>query len=104
MQSFEMKPCQQSNMNKWMALIRIMIGLIGGFSLFLLVKSNLGIAVLKKDAIVGWQGAALIGFIGGFAERMVQTVFQRTATGMGGNSGTPVQRAREGRSNNIKTS
>jgi len=94
MQSFEMKPCQQSNMNKWMALIRIMIGLIGGFAFYLWAKSSLGSALVNEKTISGWQGAALIGFIGGFAERLVQSVFQRTATGLEGKTGTPVQRAR----------
>lgn len=98
-QSFEMKPCEQSNMNKWMALIRVMIGLIGGFAFFLLARSSLGAALINAATLTGWQGAALLGFLGGFAERMVQTVMQRTATGLEEKTGTPVQRAR-GKSRN----
>ncbi len=93
-QSFEMKPCQQSNMNYWMACIRIMLGLIGGLSFFLFAQSPLGRAFVNQDIVSGWKGAALIGFLGGFAERLVQTVFRRTASGMEGKTGTPVQHAR----------
>ena len=94
-QSFEMKPCQQSNMNYWMAFIRITIGLIGGLSFFLLAQSALGRSLVNAGVIGGWEGAALMGFIGGFAERLVQTVFQQTAAGIEGRIGTPVQRVRD---------
>ena len=94
-QSFEMKPCQQSNMNYWMALIRMTIGLIGGLAFFLLARSVLGQSIVNPAATNGWEGAALMGFLGGFAERLVQTVFQRTAAGIEAKTGTPVQRARD---------
>jgi len=93
-QTFEMKPCQQSNMNKWMALIRILIGLIGGFSVLLLANNALGGGLTHTRMVDGWQGTALIGFLGGFAERMVQTVFQRTSSSLERKKGTPVQGAR----------
>lgn len=94
-QSFEMKPCQQSNMNYWMAFIRITIGLIGGLAFFLLAQSALGKSLVNAGVIDGWEGAALMGFVGGFAERLVQTVFQRTADGIETKTGTPAQRARD---------
>lgn len=94
-QAFEMKPCQQSNMNYWMALSRVMIGLIGGLAFYLLAISDLGQSLINAKILDSWHSTALIGFLGGFAERMVQTVFRRTASGLEGKTGTPVQRARE---------
>lgn len=93
-QSFDMKPSQQSNMNKWMARMRVLIGLIGGFALYLLATSSLGSSLINGSLLQEWRGAALIGFIGGFAERLVQSLFLRTAAGIEGKAGTPVQRAR----------
>jgi len=93
-QSFDMKPSQQSNMNKWMARMRVLIGLIGGFALYLLATSSLGSSLINAELLKEWRGAALIGFIGGFAERLVQSLFLRTAAGIEGKAGTPVQRAR----------
>jgi hypothetical protein len=90
-QSFQMKPSEQSKMNYWMAPLRIMIGLIGGLAFYLLAQSSLGQSFISEKLVEGWQGAALIGFLGGFAERLVQTVFQGTAAGIEGKAGTPVQ-------------
>lgn len=99
-QAFEMKPCQQSNMNDWMAGIRVGIGLMGGFMLFLIcneaVARNLfNPAFVSADMLAGWQGVALVGFLGGFAERLVRTMFKRTAEAVMDTSGTPVQLARK---------
>jgi len=99
-QAFEMKPCQQSNMNYWMASTRIGIGVMGGFMLFLIADNTTARNLFNPDlfgsgALQNWQGAAVIGFLGGFAERLVRTMFKRTADAMAENSGTPVQLVRQ---------
>lgn len=93
-QSFRMKPCQQSNMNYMMARTRIAIGLIAGLMLYLLLAQPFGHAVINQTLLDDWKAIAVIGFVAGFAERLVPTVFQRTAAGLEESSGTPVQAAR----------
>ena len=93
--SFQMKPCQQSNMNYLMAWIRILIGLIAGVMLYLVVRHPLGNAMIKPDLLDNWEMVAIVGFLGGFAERLVATVFRRSAATLEDHSGTPVQAARK---------
>lgn len=93
-QSFQMKPCQQSNMNYLMAWIRIGIGLISGLMLYLFLRHPLGNGMISSSLLQDWGVVAIVGFLGGFAERLVPTVFQGTATALENGSGTPVQEAR----------
>jgi hypothetical protein len=93
-QSFRMKPCQQSNMNYLMACIRIVIGLIAGSMLYLAVGQPLSIVRIDPDLVQTWQAVALLGFLGGFAERLVPTVFGHAAAALEDSSGTPVQAVR----------
>lgn len=93
--SFQMKPCQQSNMNYLMAWTRIGVGLIGGLMLYLAMGKLLGNAMINPALLRDWEVVAIIGFTGGFAERLVHTVFQRAASALEESSGTPVQAARK---------
>jgi hypothetical protein len=96
LESFQLKPCQQSNMNYWVSLTRILMGIIAGLVLVLIVNTSLGSALVKTDGLRNLAGAAVLGFLGGFAERLVQTLAQRAAGAMGEKSGgTPVQVARK---------
>ena len=66
-QAFRLKPCQQSNMNYLMGGIRVCIGLVGGLMLFLLAGSSQGKMLVNQQPLSSWHGAAIIGFLGGFA-------------------------------------
>ena len=94
-QSFQMKPCQQSNMNHLMAWARIAFGLIAGLMLYLIVGHPLGNTMIRPGLFQNWEMVAIVGFLGGFAERLVPTVFRRTAAILEDSSGTPVQAARK---------
>jgi hypothetical protein len=95
LESFELKPCQQSRMNYWVSVTRILMGVIAGVVLVLIVNTSLGGALVKTDGLRTLAGAAVLGFLGGFAERLVQTLAQRAAVAMGDRGGTPVQVARK---------
>jgi hypothetical protein len=90
-----MKPCQQSNMNYSMAWIRIGIGLIAGLMLYLAVGQPFSIVRIDPRVVQTWEAVAVLGFLGGFAERLVSTVFGRTAAVWEDSSGTPVQAIRK---------
>jgi hypothetical protein len=92
--SFRAKPCQQSNMNYVMARLRIGIGLLSAIMLYLLVGRLGSGAFIQPDMLASTEGSAIIGFLGGFAERLVPTVFRRAAEAFDQASGTPVQQAR----------
>ena len=93
-EAFEMKPCQQSNMNYWMSGIRVSIGIIGGVMLFLLERTL--VQPDSKEQLLSsiWGAAATFGFIGGFSERLVKTLLRRTEDAIAPRSGTPVQEVR----------
>jgi hypothetical protein len=98
LQSFALKPCQESNMNYLVSAMRILMGLVAALFLALLAQTSLANSLLSNN-FQTWTGAAVIGFIGGFAERLVQTIAQRSAGAMGDGDGdgTPVQVARSQR-------
>lgn len=98
-EAFEMRPCQQSNMNYLMSFIRVSIGIIGGAILFLfghtIVSGSVMNGEITKLLMSGqWEIPAAFGFIGGFSERLIQSVLRRTADAIASTSGTPVQEAR----------
>jgi hypothetical protein len=79
-------------MNYLMARLRIGIGLVSALVLYLVVVR--GNFVNMPGGVQGADGAAIVGFLGGFAERLVPTVFRRAAEAFEESSGTPVQLAR----------
>jgi hypothetical protein len=99
-QAFELKPCDDSSMNKLMSLIRVGMGGIAGPALLLLLMTFAanpmanGVNV-SEPASVGAFGfirmIAIIGLIGGFAERLVPNLVRGAADKMEGRSGTPGQ-------------
>jgi hypothetical protein len=98
LQSFELRPCDQSNMNKWMSMIRIGIGVIAGASILLLLYFSDAvkqptIAANSALAPIPWTVATFLGLIGGFAERLVPSLFRRAVETIE-SGGTPVLAAR----------
>jgi hypothetical protein len=99
LQAFQFKPCHQSNMNDWMSATRIGIGLVGGLMLLLLGPTILSepikeLVLIGKTGVLQWQGAAVLGLIGGFAERLIPNLLRRTIDTMEPPAGTPVQAVR----------
>jgi hypothetical protein len=95
--SFEVKPCQQSDMNSWMSRFRIGSGCIGGLLLLVLLDGPFGQSLISKSALGvldTWQAAASIGFLGGFAERLIQTLLGRASGSLDDASGTAVLKMR----------
>jgi hypothetical protein len=100
LQAFQLQPCNQSNMNYWMSVTRIAIGLVAGSILLLLSHTIFSEAM--RNVVMGtngdWQGIVVLGLIGGFAERLVPNLLQRTADKIEAPApaGTPVQAVRQG--------
>jgi hypothetical protein len=98
-QAFELKPCDDSGMNKLMSLIRIGMGGIAGPALFLLLMTvsanamagNSGMTLLPSAGAGFVRMVAIIGLIGGFAERLVPDLVRGAADKIGNRAGTPGQ-------------
>jgi len=96
LRAFQLKPCHQSNMNKWMSRTRVLVGLIAGLILLLLAKTILEKHVPATNLdIAKWEAVAVLGFIAGFAERLIPTLLSRAAGQIESKAGTPVQAVRE---------
>jgi len=99
LQAFQLQPCNQSNMNHWMSITRVGIGLVAGPVLLLL--SHTIFSEPMRNVVVGkdgeWQGVVVLGLIGGFAERLIPNLLQRTADKIEtpAPAGTPVQAVRQ---------
>jgi hypothetical protein len=102
-QAFELKPCNDSSLNKLMSAIRVAMGGIAGPVLFLLlttVAANaLGTVDISKpgmDPSLFARMVAIVGLIGGFAERLVPNLVNDAASKMQGGAGTPGQAMKAG--------
>ncbi|KRR09921.1 hypothetical protein CQ12_05760 [Bradyrhizobium jicamae] len=95
LQEFKFKPCHQSNMNYWMAGLRIGIGAVAGIVILIFARTILGDAIGKHIANMYWEAVAAAGLIAGFTERLVPGLLQRTANQWESSAGTPVQAAQE---------
>jgi hypothetical protein len=93
LQEFKFKPCHQSNMNYWMAGLRIGIGVVAGIVILVLARTILGDALGKHIANMYWEAVAAAGLIAGFTERLVPGLLQKTANQWESSAGTPVQAA-----------
>jgi len=101
LQAFQLQPCNQSNMNYWMSAIRVGIGIIAGIVLFLFSPTILGEPLTQF--VPGWrspsqlpqpQAAAALGFVAGFAERLVPNILRWTSAQLEPSVGTPAQAVR----------
>lgn len=105
LQAFQLHPCRQSNMNYWMSGTRVGIGLLGGAALVLLAPTFLSSGL--KDLVqaggtetnIQWQGAVILGLIGGFTERLIPILLQQTSDKIAPAAGTPAQAANQTRAN-----
>jgi hypothetical protein len=95
LQEFKFKPCHQSNMNYWMAGLRIGIGVVAGIVILVLARTILGDAIGQHIANLYWEAVAAAGLVAGFTERLVPGLLQRTANQWGSSAGTPVQAAHQ---------
>jgi hypothetical protein len=96
LQNFELKPCNDSRMNVWMSMVRVGMGIVAATVLLLFAKMMLHDMVFPKavGGRIPLEGAAILGFLGGFAERLVPNLLRQTASRLESSDGTPVQAAR----------
>jgi hypothetical protein len=93
-QSFELKPCDDSRMNSLMSLIRVGMGGIAGPVLVLLLTTLIPHAMAGTEvsgATSGINMVAILGLVGGFAERLVPNLVRGAAEKLEAGAGTPVQ-------------
>jgi hypothetical protein len=98
-QAFKLRPCNESLMTYCMSAIRVLVGVMSGVVLLLLVERLLGdtFAAMSHSETGewrDWQAIAVLGILGGFAERLVPSLLQTTANGFG----TAVQAVRDAQS------
>jgi hypothetical protein len=97
LEAFQLQPCDESKMNYWMSATRVGMGMISAITLLLLANTVLDDPFHKlypNLVWASWQSAALLGLIGGFAERLIPNLLNQTAGKMGPTDGTPVQAVR----------
>jgi hypothetical protein len=97
LQSFRLKPCNQSNMNYWMSVIRIGTGVIVGMVLLLFapaILSDLIKNLFHSPPEPSLETAAALGFVAGFAERLVPNIARWTSGQLEPSFGTPSQAVR----------
>jgi hypothetical protein len=97
LQSFRLKPCNHSNMNYLMSILRVgVIGAVAGIILWLVAPIVLNDAALKL--IPGWQSdwraPAVLGLIAGFAERLIPNIMRWSGVQVERSFGTPSQAVR----------
>jgi hypothetical protein len=94
-QSFRLKPCNQSNMNYCMSVIRVGTGVVAGLLLLLLAPIILS-DVVKNLFVNGSEAemAVVLGFVGGFAERLIPNIMRWTGQQLEPSFGTPSQAVR----------
>jgi hypothetical protein len=109
LEAFELKPCDESRMNYWMSAVRVLMGCMSAIALLLFADTLLGdmlgkligsgkhltdpIGTDAKDVVL-WQAVAMLGFVAGFAERLIPNIVRQTADKIESAVGTPVQAAR----------
>ena len=108
LEAFELKPCNESRMNYWMSATRVLIGVMSAVALLLfadtLMTDLLGKLTdgVKHVTEIGgnqllWPAVAVLGFVGGFAERLIPNILRQTVSKLGlptDSDGTPVQAVR----------
>jgi hypothetical protein len=83
-QDLDLKPFAQSVMNYVMGALRVLTGFVAGTMILLIINgtvSGKGIAAVLTSPITelsaeSWKCIVLIGFLGGFAERLVPSLLQ----------------------------
>jgi hypothetical protein len=102
----DLHPCQQTVMNYIMGGLRVLIGFTAGALILLLAThTEIGkgiISLFDPPPITDWHSIALLGFLGGFAERLVPLLLGKLERGAGADSKSTTAKPRvslaEGRS------
>jgi hypothetical protein len=96
LQSFRLKPCNQSDMNYFVSVIRVGVGVIAGVILLLIAPTVLGERVqpLIPGWPSGWEAPAVLGLIAGFAERLIPNIMRWSSVQLEPSFGTPSQAVR----------
>ncbi len=97
LEDFQLQPCDESKMNYWMSATRVGMGVISAIALLLLANTVLDDTFRRLYPDLhwtSWQPAAMLGLIGGFAERLIPNLLNQTAGKMSPAAGTPVQAVR----------
>ena len=77
---------KDTSSNYWEAAARILIGVISGLVLYLILRSGLvtvtgvNAATLEAESAAAWLFTILIGFLGGFVERLVPDLLDKTGS------------------------
>jgi hypothetical protein len=103
LEAFKLRPCDQSNMNYLMSIVRVLIGVMSGMALLLLgdtlladmAKKLSGSQTGNTSGNLLWETVAVFGFVGGFAERLIPNILRQTIDKMESSAGTPVQAFRQ---------
>jgi hypothetical protein len=98
-QAFRLRPCNESIMTYCMSAVRVLVGVMSAVVLVMLTDrlfSDAFAAMIHNETGEwrDWESIALLGIVGGFAERLVPSLLQATANGFG----TPVQAVRDAQS------
>ena len=108
LEAFELKPCNEPRMNYWMSATRVLVGVMSAVALLLfadtLMTDLLGkltdgvkhVTEIGRNQLL-WPAVAVLGFIGGFAERLIPNILRQTVDKLGlpaETDGTPVQAVR----------
>jgi hypothetical protein len=102
LENFQFMPCDQSNMNYFMSMIRVLMGVMSGTALLLFADTMLSDMAKKLSNSpafntqngVLWEVVVIFGFIGGFAERLIPNILRQTIDRIESGAGTPVQAVR----------
>ena len=90
-QAFDLKPCEDSRLNAFMSMIRAGVGAISGLFLYMLLTTILAGKMGDSGSMTSFPVVAIIGFVGGFAERLVPRLVQSAAATIEGRAGTASQ-------------
>jgi len=83
-QDLELKPCAQSMMNYFMGALRVLTGFLAGAVVLLIINGTIFgeeflkvlVEPTKELTAQTWKCIVLVGFLGGFAERLVPSLLQ----------------------------
>jgi hypothetical protein len=101
----EQRPCYDSHLNKWKSAMHILTGVVAAIALLsfmetfdsfrtlVLGDTSSATAFAVDNGIVFWHKVATLGFIGGFAERLIPNLLRQTVGKI--EAGTPGQAARQ---------
>jgi len=111
LEAFKLKPCDESRMNYWMSAVRVLMGFMSAIALLLFADTLLDDMLGKligpgkhitdpigadTQNVVLWEAVAMLGFVAGFAERLIPNIVRQTADKLESAVGTPVQAVRSG--------